>query len=71
MSDNTKILDKTENDSGYDSIRNEILDRIASLRIDCPECETIRYDDEQYQCGTCGSSNGKLNVLNWLKEQLK
>jgi len=51
-------------------MEEEIIDRISKLYIDCPECETIKFDDEQYQCNICGSS-GKINVLEYLKELYK
>lgn len=52
------------------SLNGEIIKRISSLMIDCPECETIILDDEQYQCTTCGGGS-ELNVLNWIKRNVK
>lgn len=66
MNPNLKtIFDKTKNDD----IRNEIIDRISELSIDCPECESIIYSDEQYQCLTCGG--GRIFVLSWVKSELE
>jgi ribosomal protein L37E len=63
------IFDKKEDKDGWHYVRNEIIDRISDLAIDCPECESIIYDDAQYQCGTCGGG-AKINVLNWVKKQV-
>lgn len=55
-----------------DDIDEEILDRISDLTVSCPECECM-YSDDQYQCGTCWSQGGqgRINVLNYLKENKK
>ena len=57
-----------KNNSDEYNVHSEIINRISSLNleIDCPECENIIFDDEQYQCGTCGGG-AKINVLSWLK----
>lgn len=62
------LFEKSDNE--WNSVRNEIIDRISSLTIDCPECETIIYSDEQYQCGTC-NGGATIYVLDWIKEELK
>lgn len=49
------------------TMNEEILERIEKLYIDCPECEYIIYDDEQYQCITCGGG-GQINVLEYFKQ---
>lgn len=54
----------------WDYVNDEIISRIGELHIDCPECENIIGSDEQYQCGTCGGG-AKINVLEWIKSQLK
>ena len=49
-------------------IRERVLTALSRLTVDCPECESM-YDD-QYQCGSCGagSGNGKISVMDYLKE---
>lgn len=64
------IFDKTKNDDRWGYTRNEIIDRISSLTIDCPECENIIHSDEQYQCGTCGGGS-RIFVLDWVKNQIE
>lgn len=64
-----RIFDNTDDD-----LRNEIIDRISDLSIECPECESIIGSDEQYQCGTCGCSggcSGRINVLSWIKREIE
>lgn len=51
-------------------MEDEILERIGQLYIDCPECESYLDADEQYQCTICGS-NGKINVLDYLKQKFE
>ncbi len=65
-----ELFEKTKDDDGWNYVRNEIIDRISSLTIECPECESIKYSDEQYQCMTCGGG-GEINVLSWVKKQIK
>jgi len=65
-----EIFNKVEDKEGYAYVKNEIIDRVSALYVDCPECETIIHDDEQYQCGTCGGG-GRINVLDWVKNQIK
>lgn len=65
-----KYLNKSENSDGWDYVRNEIIDRISNLTVDCPECESIIHSDEQYQCGTCGGG-GVIFVMSWIKDELK
>lgn len=65
MADLKTMFERIE---GYD-LRNEIIDRISSLTIDCPECEIIIYDDEQYQCGTCNGGS-RIYVLDWIIEEI-
>jgi len=48
-------------------MREEILEIISKVEIDCPDCKLILFSDEQYQCTTCGSS-GKIDVLKYLNE---
>ncbi len=60
------IFDKTN--ENY--IKDEIIDRISNLYIDCPDCESIILDDDQYQCTTCGGGS-RINVLTWVKEQIE
>ena len=67
---NLKIFDKIKNDDGWNYVHNEIIDRISNLTIDCPECENIIHDDEQYQCTTC-EGGSKIFVMTWIKEELK
>lgn len=64
------ITNLKEKKDKYSYVHNEIIERIKSITIDCPECETIIHDDEQYQCGTCEGSS-KIYVLNWIKNQGK
>lgn len=47
-----------------------ILERIKELEIDCPDCEDLDMDD-QYTCVTCWceGGNGRLNVMDYLKEK--
>jgi hypothetical protein len=47
----------------------EILNRIIDLRVECPECESM-WDDDQYQCGTCGcdGAGNQIAVLPYIKE---
>lgn len=52
----------------WDYVHDEILDRISVLYVECPECENIIHDDEQYQCGTCGGG-GRVHVLSWIKKR--
>ena len=49
-----------------------ILDEISELHVDCPDCENIGSDD-QYTCTSCWcqGGNGKINVLEYLKENYK
>lgn len=68
MVDLKTVFNKTEDPEGWDYTRNEIIDRISSLTIDCPECENM--DDEQYQCGTCGGGS-RISVLDWMKNEIK
>ena len=51
-----------------EEIQERILRALRNLSIDCPECESM--EDFQYQCGTCGGSNGssQINVLRYLRE---
>jgi len=63
-----KIFTKIGNSFSY--VHDEIIDRINELTIDCPECETIIYDDPQYQCGTCDGGS-RINVLTWIEKQIK
>jgi rRNA maturation endonuclease Nob1 len=56
-------------DLDIDYIRNEIIDRIKHLTIDCPECENIIHSDDQYQCGTCGGG-ATIYVMDWVKNNL-
>jgi len=65
-----KIFNETKDDDGWGYTRNEIIDRISSLTIDCPECENIIHDDEQYQCGTCDGGS-RIFVLKWIKRQIE
>lgn len=58
-----------KSNSEWDYVKNEIIDRISSLTIDCPECETIIHDDEQYQCGTC-NGGGKIWVKEWIESHI-
>jgi len=60
-------LTPTKSNDNY--VRNEILDRIKYLTIDCPECENIIHDDEQYSCGTC--NGGQIFAFEWVKQQIK
>ena len=69
MADLKTIFDKTEDKDGWVNTHNEIIDRISALTIDCPECENIIHDDEQYQCGTCNGGS-KIFVLDWIKKQI-
>jgi len=55
----------------WSGIHDEVVDRISDLTIDCPECESIIYDDPQYCCTTCNRTDGRINVLIWINEQLK
>jgi rRNA maturation endonuclease Nob1 len=68
MADLKTIFNKT-NEDGWDYVRNQIIDRISNLTVQCPECESIIHDDEQYQCGTCGGG-GEIYVLSWIKAEL-
>jgi hypothetical protein len=52
----------------WDYVHDTIIDRISNLYIDCPECENIIGDDEQYQCGTC-DGGARINVMGWIKKQ--
>lgn len=54
------------------SIQEEILDDIKQLEVDCPDCKWM-YSDPQYTCTTCWheGGGGKINVLQWLKENLE
>lgn len=63
------MLEKKDND-GWNYVHNEIIDRISSLEISCPECENIIHSDEQYQCVTCGGGSS-INVLSWVKANIK
>ncbi len=65
-----ELFIETENDNGYDYIKNEIINSISYLTISCPECESIIYDDDQYVCCTC-EGGSKIRVLSWIKDQLK
>ncbi len=38
------IFDKTKNDDGWGYVRNEIIDRISELTVECPECESIMME---------------------------
>jgi hypothetical protein len=62
------VNDFLKNTSEQYSVNDEVINRISSvnLEIDCPECESIILDDEQYQCTTCGGG-AKINVISWLK----
>lgn len=60
------ILNKSNGE--WDYIHDEIIDRINRLTIECPECETIHFSDDQYQCGTCGGG-GIIHVGQWIKQQ--
>lgn len=70
MSSLKTIFEKSKNDDGWDYVRNEIIDRISNLTVDCPECENIIHSDEQYQCGTC-SGGGRIFVLSWIESELE
>ena len=70
MADLKTIFDKTKNDDGWGYVRNEIIDMISDLTVECPECESIIHSDEQYQCGTCGGG-GRIFVLSWIKAELE
>lgn len=59
-------IEKKNTDHSY--IHDEIVDRIGDLRVNCPECENI--DDDQYACTTCWGG-GRINVLEWINEQIK
>ena len=69
-----ELLGKAKNiqfeNTNDDGVRGEIIERFSALKIDCPECETIIYEDHQYQCGTCGGS-GCIFVLPWVKSEVK
>lgn len=67
---NNKIFIKNEI-SEDDYVRNEIISKIKSLYVDCPECESMESDD-QYSCGTCGGqgTGGLVNVWDWIFESL-
>jgi hypothetical protein len=62
------IFNKTDNE--WDFVSNEIKDRISSLTISCPECETILHSDEQYQCGTC-NGGVSINISEWIEDTIK
>jgi hypothetical protein len=64
------VIEKRDNQNGWSYTHNEVIERISSLAIDCPECEDILHSDEQYQCNTCGGG-GKINVLSYFKKNLK
>jgi len=66
---NKNIFEKTEGE-GWNYTHNEIINRISELYINCPECETVIHDDEQYQCCTCGGGS-RINVRRWVEEKLK
>lgn len=72
MNDKERIdsLFKKDESDKWAYVRNEIIDRISELEIDCPECENTRYDDDQYECGTCGTTSSKIRVMAWIKYQL-
>jgi len=48
------------------TMKEEILEEIKTLEIDCPECKWM--EDDQYQCTTCewGGGDGKINVFQFL-----
>jgi len=50
----------------------ELLDRLRSLTIDCPECEDM-YSDDQYTCTTCWCMGGQgtINAFEYLSENPK
>lgn len=66
--DSNKLFKKTA--SKWDYTRNEIIDRISQLTVNCPECENIIHDDPQYQCGTCGGGS-EIRVLDWVNNRIK
>lgn len=70
MSNIKKIFNQSDGTDDWGYTRNEILERISSLYIDCPECESIIHSDEQYQCNTCGGG-ARINVLSWMKSQIE
>jgi len=55
-----------------DDVIEEIVNGINDLQIDCPDCEYMS-DDEQYTCTTCWceGGNGRINVVQWIKENPK
>lgn len=61
-------LNKHNNEWSY--VHDEIIDRINGLYVNCPECENIIHDDDQYQCMTCGGGS-RINVMEWVKNKIK
>jgi hypothetical protein len=55
-----------------DDVIEEIVNGINDLQIDCPDCKYMS-DDEQYTCTTCWceGGNGRINVVQWIKENPK
>ena len=54
-----------------DDINDEIANEINDLYVDCPDCKYM--DDDQYTCTTCWceGGNGRINVVQWVKENPK
>ncbi len=64
------LFEKTDGMTFRGHTRNEIVDRISDLMVDCPECETIIHDDdEQYHCMTCEGAR-RINVLDWMASEV-
>lgn len=62
----SEALSTKEGDEHY--VHNAVMPEIEGLLVDCPECCTVRYDDDQYHCNTC-EGRGYIRALEWVKEQ--
>lgn len=51
-------------------IDNKILERFSTLEIDCPECEDLYPNDDQYTCTTCYCEGGQgaISLFYYLRE---